>query len=219
MDAMGSPNNALLTSEPLQTSSVVAEQVSAARQCVFSALMVGGLFNSDDEFDQFESFAMNHRRPMRAMEPQTVFSQITTKIPPSYDGRQSWFSYEEAIDDWVDITELEIAKHGVALRNRLEGEAAVYRSILDRERLKQDDGVEYFKKSLRPYFVKGAQNVFLYRFMYFVKFARSSHDLLKWLTRFQINLKKLKEAWNDLYVNVTDQADVRIAQWLAAIQT
>jgi hypothetical protein len=218
MDAMGSPNNALLTSEPLQTSSVVAEQVSAARQCVFSALMVGGLFNSDDEFDQFESFAMNHRRPMRAMEPQTVFSQITTKIPPSYDGRQSWFSYEEAIDDWVDITELEIAKHGVALRNRLEGEAAVYRSILDRERLKQDDGVEYFKKSLRPYFVKGAQNVFLYRFMYFVKFARSSHDLLKWLTRFQINLKKLKEAWNDLYVNVTDQADVRIAQWLAAIQ-
>ena len=35
------------------------------------------------------------------------FSQITTKVPPLFDGRQSWFAYEEAIDDWTDVTELE----------------------------------------------------------------------------------------------------------------
>ena len=32
--------------------------------------------------------------------------QVTTKIPPGFDGRTSWFAYEEAIDDWCDITEL-----------------------------------------------------------------------------------------------------------------
>ena len=26
---------------------------------------------------------------------------------PMYDGKSSWFAYEEAIDDWCDITELE----------------------------------------------------------------------------------------------------------------
>ena len=113
-----------------------------------------------DEENEYESYAMSSRRHARPLETQAVFSQITTKIPPSYDGRQSWFSYEEAIDDWTDITELEVQKHGAALRNRLEGEALVYENILDRERLKQEDGVEYFKQTLRPYFVKGAQNVF-----------------------------------------------------------
>ena len=32
------------------------------------------------------------------------FQQVTTKIPPLFDGRTSWFAYEEAIDDWCDIT-------------------------------------------------------------------------------------------------------------------
>ena len=27
--------------------------------------------------------------------------QSTPKIPPSFGGRSSWFSYEEAVDDWV----------------------------------------------------------------------------------------------------------------------
>ena len=36
-----------------------------------------------------------------------IGSQVTTKIPPSYDGRRLWFTYEEEIDDWCDITELD----------------------------------------------------------------------------------------------------------------
>eukprot|EP00439_Symbiodinium_sp_Y106_P015041 s657_g2.t1 len=112
--------------------------------------------------------------------------QVTTKVPPSYDGRSSWFAYEDAIDDWCDITELDADKRGPALRNRLEGEAAIHKRLLDRDRLAlrnrlegeaaihkrlldrdrlkdPTNGVKYFKSFLRPLFVKGAANVFLYQ--------------------------------------------------------
>ena len=42
--------------------------------------------------------------------------QSTPKIPPSFDGRSSWFSYEEAVDDWVDITTLDPEKLGPSLK-------------------------------------------------------------------------------------------------------
>ena len=56
---------------------------------------------------------------------------VTTKVPPGFDGRTLWFAYEEAIDEWCDITELDPAKRGPALRSRLEGEAAIYKQMLD----------------------------------------------------------------------------------------
>ena len=87
--------------------------------------------------------------------------QTTTKIPPAYDGRRLWFTYEEEVDEWCDITELSEDRRGPALRNRLEGDAAVYKSMLDRDQLKHPDtGVEYYKKTLRPHFVKGTTSVF-----------------------------------------------------------
>ena len=45
--------------------------------------------------------------------------QATPKIPPSFDGRSSWFSYEEAVDDWVDITTLDAEKLGPSLKTDL----------------------------------------------------------------------------------------------------
>ena len=45
--------------------------------------------------------------------------QSTPKIPPSFDGRSSWFSYEEAVDDWVDITTLAPEKLGPSLKTDL----------------------------------------------------------------------------------------------------
>ena len=102
---------------------------------------------------------------------------MTTKVPPAYDGRSSWFAYEDAIDDWVDITELEPEKQGPALRNRLEGEAAIHKRLLDRDKLKDKvNGVKYFKSYLRPLYVKGASNVFLYRFQQFMTLHRGSGD-------------------------------------------
>jgi len=62
--------------------------------------------------------------------------------PPGFDGKTSWFAFEDAIHDWCDISELESDKWGPALRNRLEGEAAVYKRFLDREELKELNSIE-----------------------------------------------------------------------------
>ena len=87
-----------------------------------------------------------------------------------------------------DITELEDEKRGLTLRNRLEGEVVVYKRVLNKDALKANDppgvGIEYFKRVLRLYFVKGSTNVFLYRFMQFVRFNRGLADMMKWMTRF-----------------------------------
>ena len=80
----------------------------------------------DDDYLQHgsESFVSNHRH-IQELHRLSAFQQVTTKVPPSFDGRGSWFAYEDAIDDWCDITELDNDKRGPALRNRLEGEAAI----------------------------------------------------------------------------------------------
>ena len=78
-------------------------------------------------------------------------SQVTTKMPPSFDGKTSWFAFEDAIDNWRDITELDDDRRGPAFRNRLEGDATIYKKILDRDQLKsKQDGVACFKGTMRP---------------------------------------------------------------------
>ena len=153
-----------------------------------------------DDFDDYETYAVNRRHYGAPANMIQMTTQVTTKIPPAYDGRTSWFAFEDAIDDWCDITELDEDKLGPALRNRLEGEAAAYKRLLDREQLRQPAGagVAYFKRTLRPFFVKGSQTVFMYRFMQFTKFKRGNTDLLKWMTKFQINAYRLLESWMDL---------------------
>ena len=94
-------------------------------------------YNEYDDFDlvdadgysQYESYAMR-----RAPQQSTVHTtqQMTTKVAPAYDGRNSFFAFEDAIDDWCDITELEAEKSGPALRNRLEGDAAQYKRLRPR---------------------------------------------------------------------------------------
>ena len=90
--------------------------------------------NADDEWNGGPSAYIHyggHQQPMN------LYQQVTTKIPPLFNRTTSWFAYEEAIDDWCDITELDAEKRGPALRNRLEGEAAVYKTLLDRDRLRE----------------------------------------------------------------------------------
>ena len=102
-----------------------------------------------------------------------VTQSYTTKIPPSYNGKTSWFAYEDAVLDWIDITELDEVKQGPALKNGLRDEAAVYKPLLDRDKLKEKDtGVKYFLQEMRPRFVKGAQSVFLWRLFQFFYFRR-----------------------------------------------
>eukprot|EP00439_Symbiodinium_sp_Y106_P084927 s1332_g27.t1 len=147
---------------------------------------------------------------------------VTTKVPPSYDGRGSWFAYEDAIDDWCDITELDNDKRGPSLRNRLEGEAAIHERLLDRERLKDpNNGVKYFKSFLRPLFVKGAANgaanVFLYRFQQFMNLHRGSGDMLRWITRFQLSIQRMQEAWNDTYLPILDVNNAEVRAFITGL--
>ena len=102
---------------------------------------------NDDEYD-YESYAIRQRQP-HGGSTLMMTTQVTTKVPPGFDGKTSWFAFEDAIDDWCDITELEQEKWGPALRNRLVGEAAVYKRLLDRDELRQPNGrgVLYFKKN------------------------------------------------------------------------
>ena len=93
--------------------------------------------------------------------------EFTTKIPPLFDVSTSWFKYEELIEDWLDLTVLEETKRGPALKNRLVGDAEVHKGLLNREYLRATDGVTYFRNTLRPHFIKGAHNVFLWRFYQF----------------------------------------------------
>ena len=113
-------------------------------------------------------------------QPIGVFQQVSTKVAPMYNGTTSWFAYEEMIDDWIDVTELEPEKRGPALRNRLGGAAATYKPLFDRDQLQDPaNGVAYFKKNLRPHFVKNNSSVFLWRFFQLFKAHRGNNDMLR----------------------------------------
>ena len=79
-------------------------------------------------------------------------SGITTKITPLFDGLTSWFNYEELIDDRLDLAVLAAEKRGPALKIRLVGDAKIHKGLLNREVLRAEDGVKYFKDTLRPHF-------------------------------------------------------------------
>ena len=172
----------------------------------------------DDYLQQgSESYATNHRH-LNELHRLSAFQQVTTKVPPSYDGRGSWFAYEDAIDAWCDITELDNDKRGPALRNCVEGEAAIHKRLLDRERLKDpNNGVKYFKSFLRPLFVKGAANVFLYRFQQFMNLHRGNGDMLRWITRLQLSIQRMQEAWNDTYLPITDVNNAEVRAFIAGL--
>ena len=61
---------------------------------------------------------------------------MAPKQPPLFNGRISWFRYEDAIDEWVTITSVEKPERwGPLLRIRLADVAAIYRNMLDSKAL------------------------------------------------------------------------------------
>ena len=97
----------------------------------------------------------------------TASSGITTKIRPLIDGPTSWFKYEELIDEWQGLTKLEFDEHGPALKNRLVGDAAMYKGLLERETLRSEDPTS--PKELRV-FPAG---------FFFTKFIRARRETLR----------------------------------------
>ena len=136
----------------------------------------------------------------RTYEAQpTAGVKMTPKIPPSLDGQSSWFGFEDLIDDWVNITTLSAEKLGPSLKNALTGNAEYYKKMLDNEQLRHErNGITYFKETLRPYFVKGANHVFLWRFMQLFRTWRGNGEFVSWIARFEVASKKVMEAFMGL---------------------
>ena len=72
------------------------------------------------EQEHDNSYALRHRSqelgPHGWQQHLRLHATVTTETQPGYDGTTSWFAYEEAIDDWCDVTELDPEKQGPALK-------------------------------------------------------------------------------------------------------
>eukprot|EP00971_Amphidinium_carterae_P141788 2808754-Amphidinium_carterae.1 len=88
----------------------------------------------------------------------------------------------------------------------------MYRSVLDRDQLKAlaGAGVKYFLDTLRPYFIKNKQSVFLYRFFQVLKLHRGGQDINRWITRVEVILEKARNAWMDLLIVLVPDEDARM---------
>ena len=69
-----------------------------------------------------------------------------------------------------------------------------------------DEGVNYFKNTLKKYFLKGATNVYLYRLLSFFNHRRQNQEFLIFTSKFEILLMRLKAAWMDLMPVFTAQS-------------
>ena len=125
--------------------------------------------------------------------------------------------YEELIGDWLDLTVPDAEKRGPALKNRLVGDAEMHKGLLDREHLKTADGVKYFRDTLRPHFIKGAQSVFLWRFYQFNRTRRGNIGMVKWIGKFSLPLKRFKDSWMDMLPMSTLSEEQRQNQYLADV--
>ena len=108
----------------------------------------------------------------------------TQKLAPRLNDSISWFTFEEQVEEWLLITNLDKEFRGPALMTRMDGtKPMLYKRDLDHEQLqgKHDPsdvnaGVKYFLKYYRPKYLKNVQNIFMYRFMRLLKYNRDGQD-------------------------------------------
>ena len=158
------------------------------------------------EEEQWDSF------PAHAAPSMTHAAHpVTTEVPPGYDGTTNWFRYADAVEEWCDLTKVEARRRGPAVAARLSGRAEIYKERLDRERLRDPEtGVEYLLATLRPFFVKDTQSVFLYRFFQLLRCNRGQTDHQRWMIKYEIARQKAVDAWLEATTPrpAADHADV-----------
>ena len=118
--------------------------------------------------------------------------RMTPKVPPTFDGQSSWFEFEDLIDDWMGITTLTPERLGPSLKNALVGAAEFYKNMLNNADLRHpENGVRHFKDTLRPYFVKGVNHVFLWRFLQLFRCYRGNQEFVLWIGRFEVTSRRV----------------------------
>ena len=136
---------------------------------------------------------------------------------PVFDGLLSFFGYEEKVQDWLDVTKAPNDKQGPLLKAKLTGTAAQHKPLLDRAKLKSEvaeAGVKYLLDYLKPHYLKGAQNVFLWRFFKIMACRRGGKDFHSWITRFTIIKKNASDAWMDLLPDDGGVSDPDFLIWI-----
>ena len=187
-----------------QTGNLQSQQ-SANDAHPWSGVVVASYEDEDD--DEYTAMSTSHALASGELRPGEL---MNNKIPPAWNGGGSWFAYEELVYDWEDSCILDKDKRGPALKNRLCDEAAVYKPMLDREKLKsENNGADYFLNTMRPHFVKGVQNVFLYRLFQFMQLRRGRLEINRWIAKYALMRKRLRDSWMDLYKPTTrDSTDI-----------
>ena len=112
---------------------------------------------------------------------------------------------------------LEPGTRGPALKNSLVGDAEMHKGLLHGESLRAEDGVKYFRDTLRPHFIKGAQSVFLWRFYQFTRARRGNVETVNWIGKFSLLLKRLKDAWTDMLLVSNMSEERKQNQYLADV--
>ena len=68
--------------------------------------------------------------------------------------------------------------------------------MFDNKQLRHErNSITYFKGTLRPYFVKGANHVFLWRFTQPFRTWRGNGEFVSWMARFEVASNKVMEAF------------------------
>ena len=102
------------------------------------------------------------------------------------------------------------------MKNPLVGSASFYKSMLDNALLRDPDrGLARFKDTLRPYFAKGVNHVFLWRFLQMFRTYRGQNEFVHWIRRFEIAQKRLLASWSDL-LDLSDLPEVGSQAFVAA---
>ena len=137
--------------------------------------------------------------------------RMTPMVPPAFDGQTSWFEFENLIDDWLGITTLTPERVGPSLKNALVGSAEFYKNMLNNADLRNpENGVRRFKDTLRSYFVKGVNHVFLLRFLQLFRCYRGNQEFVLWIGRFKVTSRRVLTAWMDLFHHDIPEAETPI---------
>ena len=100
---------------------------------------------------------------------ETLNLSMTAKQPPLYDGKVSWFRYEER---WLDN-----------LHNDRTDSLEMFTCTRQSSRT-TEKGANYFKNTLKQYFLKGTTNVYLYRLLSFFNHRRQKTEFLIFTSKF-----------------------------------
>ena len=94
---------------------------------------------------------------------------------------------------------LEVRQRGPALKNRLISELQKnVKGLLIRESLRADDGVEYFRDTLRPPLTSRELKMFSSRDFLLIRARIGNAEMVDWIGKFSLLLKRLNDSWMDL---------------------